>query len=66
MFFTAGFLYLLFNNEKAVRNLLLNCNQDTFTKKWYFTLSSSKIQNKRIQVGEKYSLKTVINLKIFK
>jgi len=45
-----GFLYLLFNNEKAVRNLLLNCNQDTFTKKWYFTLSSSKIQNKRIQI----------------
>lgn len=47
-----GYLYIIFDNEKQVRNLLLSCTQDfgSGSGAWYYKISSKRMRNKEVQV----------------
>jgi cytoplasmic polyadenylation element-binding protein len=48
-----GYLYIIFEHEKQVRNLLSACTQDfsfSGTGSWYCKVSSKRMRNKEVQV----------------
>jgi len=48
-----GYLYIIFEHEKQVRNLLSACTQDfsfSGTGSWYYKVSSKRMRNKEVQV----------------
>lgn len=48
-----GYLYIIFEHEKQVRNLLSACTQDFVSGgsgSWYYKISSRRMRNKEVQV----------------
>lgn len=46
-----GYVYLTFDTEKSVKNLLVNCMHDPMdTSQYYFKVSSRRVRNKEVQV----------------
>ncbi|KAL5020336.1 hypothetical protein ScPMuIL_003228 [Solemya velum] len=45
-----GYVYLLFEVEKAVRNLLQDCTHDFSTGDYYYKISSRRMRSKEVQV----------------
>ncbi|KAH3860150.1 cytoplasmic polyadenylation element-binding protein 1-like [Dreissena polymorpha] len=45
-----GYVYLLFESEKAVRLLLQECTHDYSTGEYYFNISSRRMRSKEVQV----------------
>jgi len=48
-----GYLYIIFEQEKQVRNLLSACTQDfsySGSGSWYYKVSSKRMRNKEVQV----------------
>jgi len=46
----AGYVYLLFENDKSVKSLLLNCTHDIATNECFFRLSSRRMRSKEVQI----------------
>lgn len=46
----AGYVYLLFENDKSVKSLLLNCTHDLSTNECFFRLSSRRMRSKEVQI----------------
>ena len=49
-FVPAGYVYLLFESDKSVKSLLLNCTHDVTTNECFFRLSSRRMRSKEVQV----------------
>nr|AAD12246.1 cytoplasmic polyadenylation element-binding protein [Spisula solidissima] len=45
-----GYVYLLFESEKAVRGLLQDCTHDYSTGEYYYSISSRRMRSKEVQV----------------
>jgi cytoplasmic polyadenylation element-binding protein len=46
-----GYVYLTFDQEKSVKNLLMNCLHDPMdTSQYYFKVSSRRVRNKEVQI----------------
>ncbi|XP_045183747.1 cytoplasmic polyadenylation element-binding protein 1-like isoform X2 [Mercenaria mercenaria] len=45
-----GYVYLLFESEKAVRSLLQECTHDYSTGEYYYNISSRRMRSKEVQV----------------
>ena len=50
-FFLLGYVYLLFESEKSVKSLLVNCTHDFSNGgDWYYKISSRRMRCKEVQV----------------
>ncbi|WAR29550.1 CPEB-like protein, partial [Mya arenaria] len=47
---TEGYVYLLFESEKAVKMLLQECTHDYSTGEYYYNISSRRMRSKEVQV----------------
>ncbi|KAL4216565.1 Cytoplasmic polyadenylation element-binding protein 1 [Mactra antiquata] len=45
-----GYVYILFESEKAVRTLLQECTHDYSTGEYYYSISSRRMRSKEVQV----------------
>nr|XP_002127649.1 cytoplasmic polyadenylation element-binding protein 1-B [Ciona intestinalis] len=46
----AGYVYLLFESDKSIKSLLLNCTHDVTTNECFFRLSSRRMRSKEVQI----------------
>ena len=46
-----GYVYLLFDSEKAVRSLLQECTHDYSSGEYYFNISSRRMRSKEVIMG---------------
>ena len=56
--YLSGYVYLLFDSEKAVRSLLQECTHDYSSGEYYFNISSRRMRSKEVILFEVLHNKT--------